>query len=78
MKAGGQITSGFIKWRVSWSELVCMQDCPRDSGPTCGGLVNTWDNDYLFDDSLTCCQEMLPWLSPLACDAQSRGVVSLD
>lgn len=74
MKAGGQITSGFIKWRVSWSELVCMQDCPRDSGPTCGGLVNTWDNDYLFDDSLTCCQEMLPWLSPLACDAQSRGV----
>ena len=75
MKAGGQFTSGTMKWRVSFQDLVCMQDCLKDDGPTCGGLATTWEIESLFDSALTCCQEKLPWLSPLACNAQSRGEV---
>lgn len=48
---------GDTQWWVRWQGEKCVQNCPKDSGPSCGGLAETWDE--LYPSARACCDRLI-------------------
>jgi len=68
---GNPSESATMKWFVVEEDKLCRQDCPEDSGVTCGGSAERWDT--LFDTAEKCCEGKLSWLPSAVCEAQSKS-----
>ena len=53
--------AGTGKWYVSYPDSKCVQDCPSEDSPVCGGVVSE-SHITLFDDPGSCCAEKLFWI----------------
>jgi len=57
------------KWYVNHQDKICQQDCPKEGGGPCGGLVDQWNT--LFDTAAACCEEKLSWIASPTCESVS-------
>lgn len=64
--------TGSSRWFVNHQSSTCVQDCPKGSSGTCGGLAQQWNT--LHDTALECCSLELNWIGEQFCVAKSTGV----
>ncbi|KAL7532360.1 hypothetical protein ACHAXR_007556 [Thalassiosira sp. AJA248-18] len=65
-ESGGDATdTSTRKWYLSHMDSVCKQDCPKQSGPNCGGIAKQWDQ--LYESAEECCDDKLQWIPISVC-----------
>jgi len=62
---GVSTATGTSKWYVIHQDKLCVQDCAKGSGTSCGGRA--MPSSDLHDTAKICCAEKLGWMNPDFC-----------
>jgi len=62
-------------WYVNHEKEMCHQDCPKEVGGPCGGLVKPWDT--LYGTAAICCAEQLSWVASPTCESKSNLTIAV-
>ena len=59
-KSQGTSAPGTLKYYVDWSLSQCVQDCPKASGTSCGGIASAWEQ---LSDTVSACTDRISWVA---------------